>query len=201
MNTINTTTEERIKEVARRVFFTEGKLNATTQEIADAAGVNRTLINYYFRSRDALFEIVFNESMSQFGQNIESIILQEIPIKDRIESLVEFLLKEMKNNPYREIFFITQINQKNNQDFKIKDGPESNNWKIFLDELQAEMDSGQIQSMNPINYILNIYSMCIFPILIKPVFTKMFRINPEEYQTLLDNRKTNIMNSISRTIK
>jgi len=201
MNAINTTTEERIKEVARRVFFTEGKLNATTQEIADAAGVNRTLINYYFRSRDALFEIVFNESMSQFGQSIESIISQEIPIKDRIEHLVEFLLKEMRNNPYREIFFITQINQKNNQDFKIKDGPESNNWKIFLDELQAEMDSGQIQSMNPINYVLNIYSMCIFPVLIKPVFTKIFRINPEEYQTLLDNRKTNIMNSISRTIK
>ncbi|HYD90018.1 MAG TPA: helix-turn-helix domain-containing protein, partial [Flavobacterium sp.] len=48
-------TERLIKETAKRVFFGEGRFNATTQEIADAAGVNRTLINYYFRSRDKLF--------------------------------------------------------------------------------------------------------------------------------------------------
>ena len=36
-------TEELIKNTAKRLFFGEGKFNATTQEIADAAGVNRTL--------------------------------------------------------------------------------------------------------------------------------------------------------------
>jgi len=38
-------TEELIKKTAKRLFFGEGKFNATTQEIADTAGVNRTLIN------------------------------------------------------------------------------------------------------------------------------------------------------------
>jgi len=45
-------TEKLIMETAKNIFFGEGRFNATTQEIADAAGVNRTLINYYFRSRD-----------------------------------------------------------------------------------------------------------------------------------------------------
>ncbi len=45
-------TENLIKETAMRVFFKEGRFTATTQEIADAAGVNRTLLHYYFRSRD-----------------------------------------------------------------------------------------------------------------------------------------------------
>ena len=39
-------TQELIKETAKRLFFGEGRFDATTQEIADAAGVNRTLINF-----------------------------------------------------------------------------------------------------------------------------------------------------------
>lgn len=55
-------TERLIMETSMNVFFAEGRFNATTQEIADAAGVNRTLINYYFRSRNNLFEIVFQNA-------------------------------------------------------------------------------------------------------------------------------------------
>ena len=58
-------TEELIKNTAKRLFFGEGKFNATTQEIADAAGVNRTLINYYFRSRDKLFDLVFSDAQAR----------------------------------------------------------------------------------------------------------------------------------------
>ena len=61
-------TEELIKNTAKRLFFGEGKFNATTQEIADAAGVNRTLLNYYFRSRDRFFgtELVAGEHVPPY---------------------------------------------------------------------------------------------------------------------------------------
>ncbi len=74
-------TEELIKNTAKKLFFGEGKFNATTQEIADMAGVNRTLINYYFRSRDKLFEIVFSDAQDKEQQRTESIIFSELPFK------------------------------------------------------------------------------------------------------------------------
>ena len=52
-------TEELIKETAKRMFFGEGRFHATTQEIADEAKVNRTMINYYFRSRNNLISIIW----------------------------------------------------------------------------------------------------------------------------------------------
>jgi len=192
--TVNNTTEEHIKDVARKLFFSEGRLNATTQEIADAAGVNRTLLNYYFRSRDALFELVFDEAMLNFKNHIEFIITQEYPLRERIEKLVDFLLQEMSNNPYREIFFITQINRNDNEGgIKLKKGPENNNWRIFLKEIQSEMDAGHIRPLIPEDYVLNIFSMCVLPVLMKSVYTNMFQISPEEYQLLLDNRKKSIL--------
>jgi len=189
--TVNTT-EEHIKDVARKLFFSEGRLNATTQEIADAAGVNRTLLNYYFRSRDALFKIVFNEAMLNFKNSIESIITQQYSVKERIEDLVDFLLQEMGNNPYREIFFITQLNQ-NEGSIKPKKEDENNKWRIFLEEIQSEIDAGTIRPLKPEDYVLNIFSMCILPVLMKPVYTTMFQISLEEYQVLLNNRKKSIL--------
>jgi hypothetical protein len=47
---------------SEKFILCERKVDATTQEIADEAGVNRTLINYYFRSRDNLIQIIFDEA-------------------------------------------------------------------------------------------------------------------------------------------
>jgi TetR/AcrR family transcriptional regulator len=38
MSTRDTGTEQLIRDTAKHLFFAEGKLHATTQEIADAAG-------------------------------------------------------------------------------------------------------------------------------------------------------------------
>ncbi len=45
----DTGAEQKIKDTAKRLYFAEGRINATILDIADAAGVSRTLVNYYFR--------------------------------------------------------------------------------------------------------------------------------------------------------
>jgi TetR/AcrR family transcriptional regulator len=201
MGTLNNSTEEHIKKVARDIFFAEGRLNATTQDIANVANVNRTLINYYFRSRDALFDVVFKESMENFRKNIESIIIQETSIRNRLENLIDFLLKETIQYPFREIFFITQINQSNNEKVKPPHKPEQKNWKSFLKKIQSEIDAGHIQTTNAVDYMLNIFSMCIFPVLMTPVYSNMFNMKEEDYQQLLNVRKKNILIFLDTTIQ
>ena len=82
-------TQELIKETAMKLFFVEGKFDATTQEIADAAGVNRTLINYYFRSRDNLMNIVFEEAKE--AENSKSVIIDnsKLPFREKVERYIE----------------------------------------------------------------------------------------------------------------
>jgi uncharacterized protein involved in exopolysaccharide biosynthesis len=91
MATINKdeATEQLIKNTAKRLVFVEGKFNATTQEIADAAGVNRTLINYYFRSRDNLFDMVFKDAKSKERERTSSIIFSELPFKAKIAEFID----------------------------------------------------------------------------------------------------------------
>ncbi|MBT1712506.1 TetR/AcrR family transcriptional regulator, partial [Fulvivirgaceae bacterium PWU5] len=56
-------TEEKIKEAAREVFTRKGYAATRTRDIAEAAGLNLALLNYYFRSKEKLFEIVMREKV------------------------------------------------------------------------------------------------------------------------------------------
>src|SRR5690606_217884 len=101
---IDIDTEELIKETAKRVFFGEGRFKATTQEIADAAGVNRTLINYYFRSRNNLFEIVFQDAQTKENAIAEQIIFSDLPFHQKIEKYLDLFFEQAKKYPYLEIY-------------------------------------------------------------------------------------------------
>lgn len=186
-------TEELIKNTARRLFFGEGKFNATTQEIADAAGVNRTLINYYFRSRDKLFDIVFTDAQEREQQRTESIIFSELPFKEKIAQFIDDSFIIAKEHPYMEIYLVTQFNQ--GCYFKDEEGMDRM-LKKFFEEVIEEMDKGTITKMNPIQFILNMVSLISFPISMRPLFQKTMRLTDEDYEKILDERKDIIMDNL-----
>ena len=52
-------TEEKILKAAEEVFVQKGLDGARMQEIADKAGINKSLLHYYYRTKDKLFSKVF----------------------------------------------------------------------------------------------------------------------------------------------
>lgn len=193
MTTRDTGTEQLIKNTAKHLFFAEGKLHATTQEIADAAGVNRTLVNYYFRSRDALFDQVFNEAQEGLVKTLDEVIESNIPFKQKIENLISGFLKEAMKYPYREIFIITEMNRNDVIDSK-KARVEKVN--AFLAQIQSEMDKGTIKKMNPRHFTINLFSLMAYPLVTAPLNKILFGMNDDEYTSLLEERKKLIFETI-----
>ncbi|MBN1462903.1 MAG: TetR/AcrR family transcriptional regulator [Paludibacteraceae bacterium] len=50
------TTENKIIHAAKSVFLFYGYHGATLQQVADLAGVHKSAIHYYFRSKERLYE-------------------------------------------------------------------------------------------------------------------------------------------------
>ncbi|WP_306352548.1 TetR/AcrR family transcriptional regulator [Flavobacterium sp. '19STA2R22 D10 B1'] len=190
-------TEELIKNTAKRIFFGEGRFNATTQEIADAAGVNRTLINYYFRSRNALFEIVFKDAQDREQERTESIIFSELPFKMKIEEFIDDSFTMGTEYPYMEIYLVTQLNQ----GCYFKDEEHMDRiLNQFYKELEVEMDKGTITKMDPIQFILNLISLISFPTSMRPLFQKTMRITDEAYNQILSDRKQIILDLLFKNV-
>ncbi|AWH84120.1 TetR/AcrR family transcriptional regulator [Flavobacterium album] len=186
-------TEKLIKDTAMRVFFGEGRFNATTQEIADAAGVNRTLINYYFRSRDKLFEQVFEEAHKQEHELMEQIFYSGLPFKEKIERHLDVAFEQSQKYPYLEIYMVTQANQgcniKNHENMGglVQD---------FYREIAVEMEKGTIHKMRPEQFALNFISLMSFPAAMRPLLQETMGFTNEEFDTILAERKEVIMKTL-----
>lgn len=189
----NELTEELIKSTAKRLFFGEGKFNATTQEIADAAGVNRTLINYYFRSRNNLFEQVFEEAQIEETKKSESILFSDKPFKDKIAEFIDYSMEVALEYPYLEIYLVTQINQGcafNKQDQVQKVLPE------FFKQIETEIKKGTIRKMEPIQFVMNVISLISFPLCMRPLIQESMQIDDKNYNKLLKDRKKIILDTL-----
>jgi len=187
-------TEEHIKATAKEIFFFKGNLHATTQEIADAATVNRSLINYYFRSRDHLFEIVYNEAVETMRSQLDNVIYSEMPFMDKLKSLIEVYMEEILKFPYKESFLITEICCKN---FLLKEKKKSQALIAFVDEVKREMEKGTIKKTDPVHFIINLFSLMAYPIIMAPLYSKLFDLNKEKYKELLSERKALIFKLIT----
>lgn len=77
VKTLDTTTEEKIKIAARTVFHKKGFAATRTRDIAEEAGINLALLNYYFRSKEKLFNIIMLETVFGFMQNMVMMLNDE----------------------------------------------------------------------------------------------------------------------------
>jgi TetR/AcrR family transcriptional regulator len=186
----DTGAEQLIKDTAKRIFFAEGKLNATTQDIADAAGVTRTLVNYYFRSKDVLFKQVFDESMHDMGKRMDEVIQSTLPFKKKIERFIEVFYTQLTAYPYQESFMIAEINSNG---FSIPKKEEPNVLAAFLKEIHTEMEKGVVKKMKPMNFLLNLFALMAYPLLTRPLFKIIFELDDLQYTKLLNDRKKMIV--------
>lgn len=179
-------TEKLIKDTARDIFFKEGKFNATTQEIADAAGVNRTLINYYFRSRQNLFDLLFEEALEKEEQIRDQILFSKVPFQEKIERYLDEALSKSRRFPYLESYIVSKLNEGHSY-------RKEEDWKRFLklfkEEYRAEVKKGNVVKMSPVHFLLNLWSLISFPFAIQPLFQSLMKISDEEYEQLIEERK------------
>ncbi|WP_300673107.1 TetR/AcrR family transcriptional regulator [Soonwooa sp.] len=186
-------TEALIRRTAKRLFFGEGKFNATTQEIADAAGVNRTLINYYFRSRDNLFNSVFDEALLKEQEKSDAIMKSERTFRDRLTEFIENSMSSAIQYPFLEIYIVTQMNQ--GCAYKTPEDMKQTMNKLDL-ELKEEIELGNIKPISTEQFILNLASLVSFPTCMRPLFQNTMEMSNEKYEQLLKERKEVILNTI-----
>ncbi len=190
-------TEIHIKETAKTIFFKEGRFNATTQEIANEAGVNRALIHYYFRSRDLLFEAVLKDGIDMMHVKIQSIMTTDISFREKLSRFIDLVTQEALDFPYLETFIITALNEKEqslilNSFDKIK----TEVVDIFAPKVEAEIALGTIAPITATQFMINLLSLCTYPVVSKALIQKVFGLNEEAFRQLMLERKEIILNTL-----
>jgi len=186
----DTGTEQLIKDTAKQIFFAEGRFNATTHDIAEAAGLSRTVINYYFRSKDILFEQVFKEAMADTGMKMNEVLGAEMPFQKKVITFIDMFTTELTKYPYKESFLISEINS---HGFILPARDSSWGIQQFLREVKLAVDSGEIKKVLPVNFMINLLSLIAYPLLTRRLFERMLEFNDTNFETLMHERKKMII--------
>lgn len=186
-------TEEHIVAQAKQLFFAVGKLSASTQEIADFAGVKRTLINYYFGSKQKLFDRAFDEMRYSFNASLSEVLGSIASVYDKVAGLIDTFTTFMEQYPYFNIFLITELNTTKKRKKEIIQRYQRPELENFYMEIQQEMDAGNIPKMDPFNYYVNIFSLVSYPIIMRPYYDRIFNMTKKEMDSMYQKRKQDIL--------
>ena len=105
------TAEQRILVSAREIFHKRGFEGARMQEIADKAGINKALLHYYFRSKEKLFDAVFDEALKALLPKVKELLNAELPLFDKIKYFTENYITLLMKNMYLPVFVINEMYQ------------------------------------------------------------------------------------------
>jgi AcrR family transcriptional regulator len=199
-------TEDKILDAAKDVFQQKGMTGARMQEIADKAGINKSLLHYYYRTKDKLFERVFEIAFSIFVPKLKEMMSSDKPVFEKIGFFVKNYTNLLQKHPYIPGFVINELNR--NPEILVKifekniQFKENNLVENFENQIQKEVEHGIIKPITAQNLLTNVISLCIFPIVAKPVLKGvLFGNDEEEFSAFLEQRTEFVTEFIINSIK
>ena len=199
-----TATELSIIKSAKELFITNGYRGTSMREIATHAKVNLAMVNYYFRSKENLFDIIFVETVKSVSSSIIPAIMQEGDTLQKIERFIHLYIDGLMKNPAIPAFIFQEvINNPQKILDQVKGGKNIEPlFESFIAQMNDDVKKGVINPIdNPLNLFLNIVSLCAFPFIVKPVVEMATGIGNDKYMGIMESRKDEITKIIHDSLK
>ncbi|MBP7076736.1 MAG: TetR/AcrR family transcriptional regulator [Bacteroidales bacterium] len=198
---INESAEQRIYDAAVAVFLERGYDGARMQEIADRAGINKSLLHYYYRSKDRLFKKVFADTVGAMFESISGVFQEEIPFEEKLKKICTAYLDFLIQRPQLPLFLLTEIKlhpqliAETMTDLKLKA-----RFALLKSLVHQSAEKNEIHVQSEVHLMINIISMLIFPVVARNMITMLLDLQPEEYEMLLNERKDRVPEFVLKSI-
>lgn len=176
-------TESKILDAAKVVFMKYGLYGARMQDIADLAGINKALLHYYFRNKEKLFDAVFNGALEKYFEQMTILGDTNLPLVERICLYIDNIFVFFQEYPQMSMFIIKEISV-NPELFREKvEKLKKSSGKMLIPTLREAMDNGEVDTTDPLIFMINLHSLCAYPFLATPIFRVISEKSGEPYDS------------------
>jgi AcrR family transcriptional regulator len=182
-------TEEKIKNAARKLFTEKGFAAVKTRDIAEEAGLNLALLNYYFRSKENLFDIIMIENFHKFIEQMIPLMSNEkMPLEEVLVQVTSSYIDMLKSNPDLPFFIMNQMRI---------DAPKLNEVRAkmvnvraaFLKRIEDKILKKKLSRATNGHMMMNFMGLIIFPFVAQPLLMRVNNYSQKEFDALMDERK------------
>ncbi|QDA58946.1 TetR/AcrR family transcriptional regulator [Hymenobacter jejuensis] len=186
---LDTSTEERIKEAARKVFMQKGYAATRVRDIAEEAGINIALLNYYFRSKEKLFDLVMLEKVQQFAGELRQIMLDEATsLREKVERIAAFYVDLLLAQPELPLFIFSELRTNPEKLVGTLGAKKVVMQSRFAEQLRETLGDNHSHT-NPFQLIISLLGMAVFPFIARPMLQIVGEQNDAMFAAMMQERK------------
>jgi TetR/AcrR family transcriptional regulator len=178
-------TEEKIFEAATEVFVEKGMDGARMQDIANHAGINKALLHYYYRTKDHLFNAVFEMIAGQMFRKFAPVLDEKLTLEEKIRFFFREHISFLQKNPRLPSFLLNEINRNPARIKKLVQQIDVNKlWLTLEAQHKDEFKKYNVTKDTMPQLMTSIAAISIFPFMARGILEGIFEkmdINFNEY--------------------
>jgi AcrR family transcriptional regulator len=194
----NQSIEQTILETAERLFLEKGFESTSTTKIAKEVGCNQALIHYYYRTKENLFNRIFeNKFRMIFQQLFSTENMSHLGFSEKIRYIALAHFELLEKNPRIPYLILNELSRQPAQMKLLREKLRSYTEKAFKDlntDLQQEIAAGKIRNCSLSDIIISMVSLNVSLFLMMPVVEQILMLDEKQKKALIQHRKEENIN-------
>ncbi len=188
----NRNTEQKIFDAATELFLEKGVDRTSVRDIANKAGINLALMNYYFRSKENLFDTIFSSLVKKNSEDLIRILNSDLELYDKIRQYVHVYIDMLSDNPLLVSFVMAILHRSRERITEMKAITSLYSTEAFTKQIIEEGKKGSIRRTDPTQLFVDMLSLIAFPFAIKTLIRDKNSFSEEEFQAFIEERKRRV---------
>jgi len=195
-------TEEKIFESATEVFVEKGMDGARMQDIANRAGINKSLLHYYYRTKDHLFNAVFEKIAGQMFRKFAPVLDESLSLEEKLRFFYREHITFLQENPRLPSFILNELHRHPARVKKLVQGIDINKiWTTLEAQHRKELQQYNITRETIPQFMTTVAAMSVFPFIAKPIIGSIMEKMGYDFDTYIEQRKEYAPEFIMKAIK
>lgn len=195
-------TEEVIFESATEVFIEKGMDGARMQDIANHAGINKALLHYYYRTKDQLFNAVFEKIAGQMFKKFAPVFDENLSLEEKLRFFFREHITFMQKNPRLPAFLMNELYRNPDRIKRIIQGIDINKiWTTIEAQHKEDLIKYNITRESIPQLMTSIAAMSVFPFLAKPIVGSLMEKMGYDFNDYIEERKKYAADFVIRALK
>jgi AcrR family transcriptional regulator len=183
-------TEDRIFESATEVFVEKGLDGARMQDIADHAGINKALLHYYYRTKDKLFDAVFEKIAEKMFRRFAPVLDGNYTLEEKIRFFFREHISFLQKNSRLPIFFLNEVNRNPQRIRKLIGNADIGLlWKTLEAQHREEFRKYNITPEMVPQIMTSIAALSVFPFAARGIMEAIFEKTGIKFDDYIEQRK------------
>jgi AcrR family transcriptional regulator len=183
-------TRERILDAAHAVFTRKGTANSRTQEIADEAGVNKALVHYYFGTKAALADAIFERAAGALLPRVFRILGDPArSIQQKVTDVVKEQLDFHTARPYLAGYIVSELHAEPDRVARLftRYGPAP--LDVLRRQLREGARSGTLRPISAEQFVVNLMAILVFPFAMRAALCAVLGVEPARWPAFVEERR------------